>query len=366
MPAVLGQQAELRCRITRRGDVLSMNAGDIGAIYEGAPDDFSRGAALIAAMLSFAAPDIDLLSRDLDELGFGGLSVLEADESDSERVGMAAAERREDGRVLTLAVIFPTQGAQWYSNFRVGYSAEHSGFGRAADIAEDHLCRYLCGRGQEQRSFFVTGYSRGGAVANILSRRLCDRYGVDNVRGYTFASPNTAIRPRRADYGPIFNLVRSQDFFTRVPLSGWGYERYGRDIILGADIGEEYRRLTGEDYTGFSAEQVDAVLDAVQALAPNVHAYYARRYPVGGRRLSLSDYMNSTAAMLAQDAAGDELSVIVDGAASQFADLSDFLMTGADIGDLLCGAQGIPRCSVADSHSPAAYMAALLNEGSLA
>ena len=44
---------------------------------------------------------------------------------------------------------------------------------------------------------------------------------------------------------------------------------------------------------------------------------------------------------------------------SQFARLCDFLMSGMDVGAFLSPAQGIPRCSVADSHSPAAYMAAL-------
>ena len=160
----------------------------------------------------------------------------------------------------------------------------------------------------------------------------------------------------------IFNLVRDEDFFTRIPLAGWGYTKYGRTISLSdcADIGKRYRILTGEEYIGFSdGKAAEGFLCAAMRLAPNIHAYYERKYPVGGHELALYDYMLTVAQLLADEADESTGDIMMGAMVSDFADLSDFLMSGMDIGALLSPAQGIPRCSVADSHSPAAYMAAL-------
>ena len=340
---------------------LSIDVNSGGGLPNGRTERFDTDIAAAAAALSFSASEPGMLERNLSALGFGGLYSFDTDNNDPERIGMTVASTQIGGEELTAVVLRPTQGAEWYSNFDVGYSAEHKGFGRAADCAEDRLysalpaCPY-----RDSRKFFVTGYSRGGAVANILARRLSDLFGTDRVGSYTFASPATALSGRKARYGNIFNIVRAEDFFTRVPPRGWGYARYGWDVILSCDVSAEYNRLTGGEYIGYtSPKAVDAVIAAVLRLAPNAHAYYRRRYTVGEKQLSLYEYMNSTASLLANELSPESADIIVDAVASEFADLSDFLTANADITELLCGAQGIPRCGVADSHSPAAYLAAM-------
>ena len=324
---------------------------------------FHEPTALYAAALAMSAADKTMLSENLKELGYDKIVFLAYDSDNTDKTGLALAVK-EDPYVTTVAVVLrPTFGKEWYSNFDVGYGAEHRGFLKAAEYAEQRLSDYLFVR-QPKRPprFLITGYSRGGAVANLLAKRLCDRYGLDPIRCYTFAAPNTCISVKGARYGCIFNLVRDEDFFTRVPLAGWGYTKYGRTISLSdcGDIAKRYRILAGEDYIGFSSgDAVEQFLCAAMRLAPNVHAYCERRYPVGGHQLTLYDYMLTVAQILADEADENAGDIMMDAMVSQFAGLSDFLMSGMDIGALLSPAQGIPRCSVADSHSPAAYMAAL-------
>ena len=321
----------------------------------------SRALAFACAALCFSTDQKELLCENLKALGFGSLSLCGADNTDPARIGVTFAEKRMNGYTLVAAVLRGTHGAEWYSNFRIGFREEHRGFSLAADDAEEKLEDYLRGyAGCGEVRFLLTGYSRGGAVANLLARRLIDRCGIDGVRCYTFASPNTALIRSGANYSSVYNIVREEDFFTRVPLTGWGYSRYGRDIMLGGDIRDTFREISGEEYIGFNDKQpVDAVLGAVKALAPNVPAYYRRRYPVGDDRLSLYDYMLSLASMLSCQEDEDAGGLMLDSAASEFADLSAFLSSGMDISALLSPAAGIPRCSVADSHSPAAYLAAM-------
>lgn len=324
---------------------------------------FCEEAAETAASLAMSAAEEEMLRENLRALGYEKEAMIAFDGDSETKIGTAYAikERRDTTEIA--AVLRPTTGREWYSNFDVGYGREHSGFLKAAEFAEQRLGDYLFVRAPKKPlRFFVCGYSRGGAAANLLAKRLSDRYGLEAVRAYTFASPNTCITVKGARYGNIFNLVRDEDLFARIPLTGWGYTKYGRTLSLSGygDIKKRFRRLSGEDYIGFSSsEPVDSVLGALIRLAPHVHAYYERRYEVAGYRLSLHDFLCTVAEALAQEADETTADVLFGAAVSEFAGLSDFLSAGMDITALFSPAAALPKCSVSDSHGPAAYIAAL-------
>lgn len=326
------------------------------------PADFTRfsaSSAKASAVLALSSAEERNLCANLALLGYGDISCIAFDNAARDRVGLCIAARGRD----VIIVLRGTVGEEWYSNFDIGYAREHRGFATAADYAELRLSDYLVTHpiGSEPR-FLVTGYSRGAAVANILAKRLCDRYGIDRVCAYTLAAPHTTISRRGARYSSVFNLIRDEDFFTRVPLSGWGYTRYGRDICL-SDVGDaagRYRQIAGRDYLGFvNAKPVDEILGVIITLAPNVHAYYERRREVGGRMLSLHEFMLAVASLLSDSDADTAADILLSALISDYSDMLTFLSSGADITDILSGPAGIPRCSIADSHSPAAYLAAM-------
>lgn len=322
---------------------------------------FSKELASMGLVLAMSAVSQDLLTENLSTLGYDEISTLAFDNDLKERAGMCIASKKLADTTAVAVIIRGTRGREWYSNFDIGYGTDHHGFSTAADYAELRLGDYIFTRMLGERlSFFITGYSRGGAVANILAKRLSERYGIDSVRAYTFASPHTTISPRAGRYGSIFNLVRDEDFFTRVPLSGWGYHKYGRTVSLIGNIGERFGELTHHSYIGFtSSQEVEDFLGAAICLAPNIRAYYERRYPVGDRLLSLYEYMLSVADLLADNTDESTGDIMMSSVVSDFADMTAFLASGMDINALLSPASGTPRCSVADSHSIAAYIAAM-------
>ena len=143
---------------------------------------FDTTAARTAAALSMSAEDEALLINNLKELGYGDIQTFSFTHTDRDRIGLALGSRIKDNRLQVIAVLRGTCGDEWYSNFDVGYSAEHSGFSKAADYAELKIGDYVFTRAIGlQPEFFITGYSRGGAVADILAKRLCDRYGLERV-----------------------------------------------------------------------------------------------------------------------------------------------------------------------------------------
>lgn len=324
---------------------------------------FSADAARIAAALSMSACNEKRLKENLLSLGYSDVLFFAYEHPQRDKIGMCIASRVKDDQLQIAAVLRGTSGEEWYSNFDIGYTAEHSGFAKAADFAElkigDHVFTHAIGM---EPSFFITGYSRGGAVANILAKRLCDRYGLERVCAYTFAAPSTTISRRVGSYRSIYNLVRQEDFFTRVPPQSWGYTKYGKTISLSGagDISERFRQFTGEEYIGFTRQgAVDNFLCAMHRLAPNVNAYYRRRRKVGERQLSLYGFLTAVADMLSSHLDEDVADVFFSAAVSDYADLISFLSSGADLCDILSTASGAPKCSVTDSHSAAAYMAAL-------
>ena len=324
---------------------------------------YSAVTARTAAALSMSASDEKLLKDNLAALGYGDILTVGYTQSAPDKIGVCIASRTRHETLEIAVVLRGTDGDEWYSNFDVGYTAEHSGFAKAADYAELKLGDYLFTRAiGVSPTFFITGYSRGGAVANILAKRLCDRWGLESVCAYTFASPATTISRRVNRYSSIFNFVRQEDFFTRVPLAGWGYSRYGHDLSLSdvGDITAPFCNLTGDTYIGFTRQAAaDNFLCALHTLAPNVHAYYRRRRDVGGRPLSLYEFMRCVADMLSNHMDERAADVFFAAMLSDYADLISFLSSGADLSELIASTAAIPRCSVADTHSPAAYMAAL-------
>ena len=137
-------------------------------------------------------------------------------------------------------------GAEWASNFDVGISGDYSkGFDEASKIVYDHVTQYINNLSSDQSKnikVLITGYSRSAAVANLTAARL-NEWAMNNSRlqpldifAYTFATPNSVLEScvyKKLDkYGSIFynnihNIVNPADVVSRVPLSQWGFTKFG-------------------------------------------------------------------------------------------------------------------------------------------
>ena len=94
--------------------------------------------------------------------------------------------------------------------------------------------------------FWVTGQSRGGAIADLASVKLKESAAADEVFTYTFESP--AVVDANAvdaskDYSYIHNYITEDDIVAMLPP--WGMVRYGSDYFLQAELNE--REVTDSD-----------------------------------------------------------------------------------------------------------------------
>lgn len=131
-------------------------------------------------------------------------------------------------------------------------SSIFGGFSLAAEFTYTTLKSYIlkCGLRPDdikgKVNFFITGHSLGGAVANLVAKRLNDDYGAKSVFAYTFATPRSMTRLDTSAEN-IFNILNIED---EVPvILSTQTERYGQDIWFhrhgyGPRIYEHFKTLT--------------------------------------------------------------------------------------------------------------------------
>ncbi len=198
----------------------------------------------------------------------------------------------EEREVVAL-VVRGTNGTieEWSSNFDMGNRSKfssyddwrtknnHKGFDVAANRIMDYLETYLSkyDLDAENTVFWVTGHSRGAAIANIIAAKLVDKGEI--VFAYTFAAPNTTTSSSasKAKYDCIFNLVNEDDFVPTVPMSKWNFTRYGRSATLDmtGDMESEWHDLVGEWwYNQMSKKNLDGLVSKLAGICGGWDACY--------------------------------------------------------------------------------------------
>ena len=125
-----------------------------------------------------------------------------------------------------------TQGIEWLGNFRI-YSDDvcgffHDSFYTSASLVNSWISTYISSQNisYENSKLYVTGHSRGAAVADLYVHEFL--FG-KNVTAYTFAAPNSTYNP--AEDSNIFNIININDFVPYVPAGNyWG--KYGKNIVF--------------------------------------------------------------------------------------------------------------------------------------
>jgi len=159
--------------------------------------------------------------------------------------------------LLVIAVRGGEYKEEWGGNFNVGNGDVHEGFRIAKEKIRDYFDVYIRTHKNElsnkNTKLWITGYSRGAAVANLLSVYFDDNvrdnssYGMaytDNnniltqvklllkksdIYSYCFATPNNSktAKPNDDNYNNIISIICPFDPVPRFPFQGWNFYRYG-------------------------------------------------------------------------------------------------------------------------------------------
>ena len=128
-------------------------------------------------------------------------------------------------------------GIEWKNNFELGSEDNHSGFTESLDRIKGRLLGSIKRSGDPAKTkVILTGYSRGGAIANMAAHYLMtnDEFKIsqENLQAYTFEAPACLAEENAVAYPNVFNFVNSCDIITNVPPACYGLKRCGIDVEL--------------------------------------------------------------------------------------------------------------------------------------
>lgn len=176
------------------------------------------------------------------------------DSSDKVAYSFAHKTIKDGNNEFTLITIVTRgggYGAEWASNFNVGSDGIfHEGFKTASWEIVESLMKYMSdlritGSLDDNVKFWVTGFSRGAAVANLTAAVLDEMSSINsnNVFAYTFATPQGvnlekyekySSKYAETDYSGIFSIINPGDVVPTLALSQWGFGRFGTVKLISA------------------------------------------------------------------------------------------------------------------------------------
>ena len=152
--------------------------------------------------------------------------------------------------------------AEWASNFNIGEAGNHAGFDQASDEVIERL-RYLINNEyiDTKVKVWITGYSRGGAIAGLTAAKLIDQKLVteDNLYAYIFEAP-ASMKQNEKEYNSIHNYINPNDVVTKMVSSKIKLVRPGSDI--------DY--VTNKDYEKVEARLAEISSRVVLAKLNNI------------------------------------------------------------------------------------------------
>ena len=189
-------------------------------------------------------------------------------------IGLRTVKINGEDLAIVLVAMRGSNGtwAEWNSNFEIGHNKQncdadfvqyrfgshsdwtnpdnHMGFDIAANrvnaLVADFVARNI--KVRTKTVYWVTGHSRGAAIANLCASKLVD--AGKKTFAYTFACPNTTLSSNTAAYDTIFNVANEDDLVSYLPFSAWGYHRYGRSakIDMNSSMQSEWNDMMDDSY----------------------------------------------------------------------------------------------------------------------
>lgn len=155
-----------------------------------------------------------------------------------ETVAYAIGHRQiDDFHLIQVSIRSADYGLEWANNFDIGLDGNHYGFDRAMKIVKAGVVDYVNDNYKDENvKFWINGYSRGAAIANMLADTLMSEKEIiineDNAYVYTFETPKGFIKENTHAYKNIMNVVNSADIVSYLAPEQYGFYRSGVDVDI--------------------------------------------------------------------------------------------------------------------------------------
>ena len=218
---------------------------------------------------------------------------------DIDKVGYVIAVKEFKGQNIVAVVC---RGSTVWDDWKSNLLHQAPGFGRAAENVLEGLKNFL-GELEIAGSFdsslpgkfFITGHSRGGAVANIVGKSISDTFGKSKTFVYTFACPNITMSEDRYNYANIANFVNTCDPVPKLPqpttLFALPSEWYGANTGCNFKFGTYFPFTSDKDARSNYGRAFQNITGVSPGALDNLFVSCTADYPLGVRDHAPAAYM---------------------------------------------------------------------------
>ena len=209
--------------------------------------------AMLSYGLSCASGSIEEIGHFYTQLEAKDVVLSDAYEETTEHsIGYSFAHRKTDEAEIVFTTVRGfSYTEEWVDNLTIGYQGNHEGFEACAIEIYRSLENYLATLKTKNVKLLVTGYSRAGAVSNVLAHLILSNTApivpAKDVYVYTYEAPGCLLEENAPKYKNVFNMVNSADLIPMIPPTKYGFTRCGTDIDIYPEEAETVIRRFDSD-----------------------------------------------------------------------------------------------------------------------
>ena len=215
--------------------------------FEQSATVFNKDLMLLSFASTIVSRKVEYAQRFFNDIGYDTFyaSPDYATGTTENTIGFVLAHKEFEGfDLVAISVRGFDYNQEWANNFEVGAEGDHVGFMSSTNRVYTLLQEYLSQFSTESIKFWVSGYSRAGGVANVLSYKLMTSQEIevskDNLFTYTFEAPRALSQEHAIAYENVFNIVNPTDIIARLLPTQYGLYRCGIDKEIYSDKIDEY------------------------------------------------------------------------------------------------------------------------------
>ena len=216
---------------------LSRKLSYMDSYFDAPSEQFQKKLALVSFAFVVAAQTKAQTESFFDTIGFDNVwhspdyDVPETPATVHYNLGHKAMDGYD---VVALNMNALAYGEPWASNCVAGESGNAMGYQISADIVMPDLLDYLKQYEGKPTKIWMAGYSRSGAIGNIIAETLLDEGTIEekDLYFYAFESPAVIDATAKKPHPSIHNVIDSGDLVTHVFPKAYGLVRAGHDIDI--------------------------------------------------------------------------------------------------------------------------------------
>lgn len=195
---------------------------------------FNKDLALLSSGMSMMAESEATIKNFYNSVYFDEVETHYVEHTKDSVCYALASRKYESYDLISVVVSGNNYGLEWANNALVGLEGDHEGFSLRANDIYASLKTFLADH--TNYKIWISGYSRGGAIANVLSHYILSKEEIEIAQKdmfvYTFECPKGLDKNNAPEYNNVFNVLYSGDLVTYVGPSEYGFARCGKDIDL--------------------------------------------------------------------------------------------------------------------------------------